>query len=92
MIFCIYIQIADDLRPHPMVISVLTKLTRIIPTWKIIPTQDIIDAAFRVPEVREEVYIFLFNRAEYVITILEKSLKVQGDIPTWSFFSIRKPP
>ncbi|KAM7499228.1 hypothetical protein LguiA_023642 [Lonicera macranthoides] len=48
-------KIADDLKPHPMVISVLTKLTRIIPTWKIIPTQDIIDAAFRVPEVREEI-------------------------------------
>jgi acylglycerol lipase len=48
-------KIADDLRPHPIVISVLQKLTKIIPTWKIIPTEDIIDAAFRVQQVRDEI-------------------------------------
>ncbi|CAK9176535.1 unnamed protein product [Ilex paraguariensis] len=48
-------KIADDIKPHPLVISVLTKLARIIPTWKIIPTQDIIDVAFRDPEIRKEV-------------------------------------
>lgn len=48
-------QIADDVKPNPLVINVLTKLTRVIPTWKIIPTQDIVDIAFRDPEVRKEV-------------------------------------
>ncbi|XP_057475474.1 caffeoylshikimate esterase-like [Actinidia eriantha] len=48
-------KIADDLRPHPLVVNVLKKLCSIIPTWKIIPTQDIIDVAFRDPEVREEI-------------------------------------
>ncbi|KAK3002255.1 hypothetical protein RJ639_020893 [Escallonia herrerae] len=48
-------KIADDLRPHPLTISVLTKLTRFIPTWKIVPTQDIIDLAFRDPEVKKEI-------------------------------------
>lgn len=48
-------QIAEDLRPNPVAISVLTKLSYIIPTWKIIPTKDIIDTAFKVPEVRQEV-------------------------------------
>ncbi|KAL3338927.1 hypothetical protein AABB24_027831 [Solanum stoloniferum] len=48
-------KIADDLRPHPMVISVLTKLCNFIPTWKIVPTQDIVDSAFRDPEVRKEI-------------------------------------
>ncbi|GAA0169200.1 phospholipase [Lithospermum erythrorhizon] len=49
------VKIADDMKPHPIVISILTKLSTIIPTWKIIPTQDIIDVAFRQPEVRAEV-------------------------------------
>ncbi|CAL5407192.1 unnamed protein product [Camellia sinensis] len=50
-------KIADDLRPNPLVIKVLTKLCRVIPTWKIIPTQDIVDVAFRDPEVRKEIVI-----------------------------------
>ncbi|CAA3021128.1 caffeoylshikimate esterase-like [Olea europaea subsp. europaea] len=48
-------KIADDIRPHPMVMNVLTKLSRVIPTWKIIPTPDIIDVAFRVQAIRDEV-------------------------------------
>ncbi|OWM87540.1 hypothetical protein CDL15_Pgr022652 [Punica granatum] len=48
-------KIADDMRPHPLVISVLTKLCNIIPTWKIIPTKDIIDLAFKQPEIREQI-------------------------------------
>lgn len=48
-------KIAADMRPNPVVISILTKLCHIIPTWKIIPTQDIIDLAFRDPAVRQEV-------------------------------------
>ncbi|MCD7463012.1 hypothetical protein HAX54_049788 [Datura stramonium] len=47
--------IADEMRPHPMVISVLTKLCNFIPTWKIIPTQDVVDSAFRDPQVRKEI-------------------------------------
>lgn len=38
-----------------MVISVLTKLCKVIPTWRIIPTQDIIDRAIKNPEWRKEV-------------------------------------
>lgn len=48
-------QIADDIKPPQFVITVLTKLTKIIPTWKIVPGQDIIDVAFRDPKIREEV-------------------------------------
>ncbi|XP_061994315.1 caffeoylshikimate esterase-like [Rosa rugosa] len=47
-------RIADDMRPSPIVISLLKKLCRVIPTWKIIPTKDIIDVAFKVPEVRKQ--------------------------------------
>lgn len=48
-------KIADDMRPNPIVIKVLNKLSYVIPTWKIIPTQDVIDAAFRLPQVRDEI-------------------------------------
>ncbi|KAM7494965.1 hypothetical protein LguiB_029574 [Lonicera macranthoides] len=48
-------KIQDDLKPHPMMIRVLTRLSRIIPTWKIVPTQDIVDIAFRDPKIREEI-------------------------------------
>ncbi|KDP46119.1 hypothetical protein JCGZ_06630 [Jatropha curcas] len=48
-------KLAEDMKPHPMVISVLEKLTSYIPTWKIIPSKDIIDVAFKVPQVREQV-------------------------------------
>lgn len=48
-------KIAEEMRPHPVVISVLTKLCKIIPTWRIIPTQDIIDSAIKNPEWRKEV-------------------------------------
>ncbi|KAK3422412.1 hypothetical protein EUGRSUZ_G02767 [Eucalyptus grandis] len=48
-------KIAEDAKPPPLVINILTKLTNIIPTWKIIPTPSIIDLAFKVPEVRKQV-------------------------------------
>ncbi|KAG1365728.1 caffeoylshikimate esterase-like [Cocos nucifera] len=48
-------KIADKMKPHPMVVSILRKLCNIIPTWKIVPTQDIINAAVKNPEKREEI-------------------------------------
>ncbi|XP_047327696.1 caffeoylshikimate esterase-like [Impatiens glandulifera] len=48
-------KIADDMKPNPFVIKVLTILCNIIPTWKITPIPDIIDIAFRNPEIRKEV-------------------------------------
>ncbi|XP_010253357.1 PREDICTED: caffeoylshikimate esterase-like [Nelumbo nucifera] len=48
-------KIADEMKPHAVVINVLTQLCKIIPTWKIIPTKDIIDIAIKEPQRREEV-------------------------------------
>lgn len=53
-------QIADEMRPSPVVITILTALARIIPTWKLTPTPDVVDLAFRDPQVREEVFFILF--------------------------------
>lgn len=48
-------KIADDIKPSPLAIKFLTALARLIPTWKLTPTPDIVDFAFRDPEVRKEV-------------------------------------
>lgn len=54
------------MRPNALTISFLTKLCKIIPTWKIIPTQDIIDIAFKVPEIRKQVFI-LISSFDFII-------------------------
>ena len=53
-------QIADDMKPSPFVTSCLTKLTYIVPTWSIVPGQDIIDAAVRDPHKKLEVFLCRF--------------------------------
>jgi caffeoylshikimate esterase len=42
-------------KPHPVVITLLTQVEEIIPKWKIVPTKDVIDSAFKDPVKREKV-------------------------------------
>jgi hypothetical protein len=49
------LQIADDVKPHPLVVAILIKLTNFIPTWKIVPSKDIINNAFKDPLKREQI-------------------------------------
>jgi alpha-beta hydrolase superfamily lysophospholipase len=46
-------KIAKKMRPAPFMISALSKLNGIIPTWKIVPVNDIFELAFKLPEKRE---------------------------------------
>ncbi|KAL6630706.1 hypothetical protein ACP70R_028557 [Stipagrostis hirtigluma subsp. patula] len=48
-------KIADDMRPHPLVVNILRAMTNIIPTWKIVPTNDVINSAYKTQEKREEI-------------------------------------
>ncbi|CAA0841031.1 alpha/beta-Hydrolases superfamily protein [Striga hermonthica] len=48
-------KIADDIRPNPLVIKILIALSRVIPTWRLTPTPDIINKAIRDPQVVKEV-------------------------------------
>ncbi|CAH9140503.1 unnamed protein product [Cuscuta epithymum] len=48
-------KISEKVKPHPLVISMLTKVEDVIPKWKIVPTKDIIDSAFKDPVKREEI-------------------------------------
>ncbi|CAA6663427.1 unnamed protein product [Spirodela intermedia] len=48
-------KISEKVKPHPLVISLLTRVEEIIPKWKIVPTKDVIDSAFKDPVKREEI-------------------------------------
>lgn len=50
------------MKPHPVVISMLTTVEDIIPKWKIVPTKDVIEVSFKDPVKREEVKIFRINK------------------------------
>lgn len=50
-------QISEKVKPHQVVINLLTRVEDIIPKWKIVPTKDVIDAAFKDLVKREEVSI-----------------------------------
>ncbi|CAM6087976.1 unnamed protein product [Calypogeia fissa] len=49
------LKISQKVKPAPFVISLLVQLSNFIPTWKIVPTKDIIDNTFKDPLKREEV-------------------------------------
>ncbi|XP_026439067.1 caffeoylshikimate esterase-like [Papaver somniferum] len=48
-------KISQKLKPHPMVVNMLTRIEDIIPKWKIVPTKNVIDSSFKDPIKREEV-------------------------------------
>lgn len=51
-------KISEKVMPHPIVVSILTGLEEIIPKWKIVPSKDVIDSAFKDHVKREMVNIF----------------------------------
>ena len=46
------------MKPHQVVINILTGFEDLIPKWKIVPSKDVIDSAFKDPVKREEVSLF----------------------------------
>ncbi|KAK9733692.1 hypothetical protein RND81_04G085000 [Saponaria officinalis] len=48
-------KISEKVKPHPIVINLLTRVEEVIPKWKIVPTKDVIDSAFKDPVKREEI-------------------------------------
>ncbi|KAG2619782.1 caffeoylshikimate esterase-like [Panicum virgatum] len=48
-------KISEKVKPHPVVITLLTQVEDIIPKWKIVPTKDVIDSAFKDPVKREKI-------------------------------------
>ncbi|CAL4963900.1 unnamed protein product [Urochloa decumbens] len=48
-------KISEKVKPHPVVITLLTQVEDVIPKWKIVPTKDVIDAAFKDPAKRDKI-------------------------------------
>ncbi|XP_031486169.1 caffeoylshikimate esterase [Nymphaea colorata] len=48
-------KISEEVKPHPVVVNILTTIEELIPKWKIVPTKDVIDSAFKDPVKREEI-------------------------------------
>ncbi|CAL5208900.1 unnamed protein product [Lathyrus oleraceus] len=48
-------KISEKVKPHPIVVSILTGLEEVIPKWKIVPAKDVIDSAFKVLTKRETI-------------------------------------
>ncbi|KAL5795618.1 hypothetical protein ACOSQ2_000438 [Xanthoceras sorbifolium] len=48
-------KISEKVKPHPVVVNILTRVEEIIPKWKIVPTKDVINSAFKDPVKREEI-------------------------------------
>ncbi|XP_022155323.1 caffeoylshikimate esterase [Momordica charantia] len=48
-------KISEKVKPHPVVVNLLTRVEEIIPKWKIVPTKDVINSAFKDPVKREEI-------------------------------------
>jgi caffeoylshikimate esterase len=48
-------KIADEMKPPALVIPILTRLANVIPTWRIVPTNDVIELANKSPQKRQEV-------------------------------------
>ncbi|KAK7270193.1 hypothetical protein RIF29_23160 [Crotalaria pallida] len=48
-------KISDKVKPHPLVINILMKLEDIIPSWKIVPSNDHIESAFKDIAKRERI-------------------------------------
>ncbi|XP_054784417.1 caffeoylshikimate esterase-like isoform X2 [Prosopis cineraria] len=70
-------KIVDEMKPSPLVINMLTALSKIIPTWKLVPTKDIVDLAFKDSEVRKQVSLpFLVLHGEDD-KVTDKSVSIQ---------------
>ncbi|GJW96232.1 caffeoylshikimate esterase-like protein [Tanacetum coccineum] len=48
-------MLAEGMKPSPLMFNVLVQLIRFIPTWKIVPGQDLLEIAFRDPKIRQEI-------------------------------------
>ena len=46
----LYCQISDDMKPHLVVVSALKVVCAVAPSWRIIPTPDILDKVCKDPD------------------------------------------
>uniref|UniRef100_A0ACD6A0Z5 Uncharacterized protein n=1 Tax=Avena sativa TaxID=4498 RepID=A0ACD6A0Z5_AVESA len=80
-------KITDEMKPHPAVIKILETIVRFIPTWKIVPTRNVIGAAYRTQAKRDEIrrnpYCYKSRpRLGTAHELLRASLRVESEVLT----------
>ncbi|XP_078445068.1 caffeoylshikimate esterase-like [Wolffia australiana] len=75
-------KISDEMKPHPFLVRTLTVLCKVIPTWKVVPTRDVIDSSIKSParrkEVRENQYCYKGRpRLKTGYELLHASLRIE---------------
>ncbi|KAJ7297246.1 hypothetical protein O6H91_Y070600 [Diphasiastrum complanatum] len=75
-------KISERMKPHPFVIKVVTLLSPLVATWKIVPTQDIIEMAYKDPikreEIRKNTYIYQDRpRVKTALEMLNASISIE---------------
>ncbi|XP_037413734.1 uncharacterized protein LOC119276703 isoform X1 [Triticum dicoccoides] len=81
----VVVQISEKVKPHPVVVTLLTQVEELIPTWKIVPTKDVIDSAFKDPLKREHIrrnkLIYQDNpRLKTALELLRTSMDVEDSL------------
>ncbi|KAL3681836.1 hypothetical protein R1sor_024792 [Riccia sorocarpa] len=66
-------KISEKMKPPAFLTSLLKKISHVIPTWKIVPTKDVIENAFKDPIKREEIRSnpFAYQGQPRLLTALE---------------------
>ncbi|KAG6499979.1 hypothetical protein ZIOFF_039793 [Zingiber officinale] len=80
-------KISEKVKPHPLVVNLLTRVEEIIPKWKIVPAKDVIDSAFKDPIKREQIRS---NRLIYqdkprlktALELLRTSMELESNLST----------
>ncbi|KAJ7565176.1 hypothetical protein O6H91_02G051200 [Diphasiastrum complanatum] len=75
-------KISEKMKPHPLVIRVLTTLSPLIAKWKIVPTEDVIEMAYKDPVKREQIrtnsYIYQGRpRVKTALEMLKASVSIE---------------
>ncbi|KAG4174335.1 hypothetical protein ERO13_A11G114500v2 [Gossypium hirsutum] len=77
-------KISEKLKPHPVVINILTKMEQVIPRWKIVPSKDVVDSAFKDPvkrEVRNNKLIYQDKpRLKTALEVLRTSMSIENGL------------
>ncbi|CAJ1977726.1 unnamed protein product [Sphenostylis stenocarpa] len=79
-------KIAEELKPNSIVIRVLSALSKVAPSWRLVPGPDITDVAFKVPEVRQKIrankYCYKGKpRLRTAYELLRVSRDIEGKLP-----------
>ncbi|XP_074581248.1 caffeoylshikimate esterase-like [Curcuma longa] len=80
-------KISEKVKPHPLVVNLLTRVEEIIPKWKIVPAKDVIDSAFKDPIKREQIrsngLIYQEKpRLKTALELLRTSMELESNLST----------